>query len=105
VDEALFDGRPYQDPPCPVREVGAVLDAKAFHPRHSAPKRLRMLASAGRAPSAVCGRVPDRRVDQVLARSAWLRWRASRRGFSLRMAQRFGLAAAVLAAVGPRHCG
>jgi ABC-2 type transport system ATP-binding protein len=42
----LFDGLPYRELPCPVREVGAVLDAKAFHPRRSARDHLWMLAAA-----------------------------------------------------------
>jgi ABC-2 type transport system ATP-binding protein len=50
----LFDGRPYRDLPDPQRAVGAVLDARAFHPRRSARDHLLMLAAAGR--------VPDRRV-------------------------------------------
>ena len=97
----LFDGRPYRELACPVREVGAVLDARAFHPRRSARDHLRMLAAAGHARSAGWGRVPDRRVDQVLdlvglAPVA----RKPAGGFSLGMAQRLGLAAALLA--GPR---
>jgi ABC-2 type transport system ATP-binding protein len=87
----LFHGRPYRDLPCPVREVGAVLDARAFHPRRSARDHLRMLAAAG-------GRIPDRRVDQVLDQVG-LAPVAGRPagGFSLGMAQRLSLAAALLA--------
>jgi ABC-2 type transport system ATP-binding protein len=88
----LFDGRPYRELACPAREVGAVLDAKAFHPRRSARDHLRMLAAAGR------GRVPDGRVDQVLDLVGLAP--VARRpagGFSLGMAQRLGLAAALLA--------
>jgi ABC-2 type transport system ATP-binding protein len=62
----LFDGRPYQELACPVREVGAVLDARTFHPRRTARDHLRMLAAAGRAPGGTRGRASDRRVDQVL---------------------------------------
>jgi ABC-2 type transport system ATP-binding protein len=88
----LFDGRPYRELACPAREVGAVLDAKAFHPRRSARDHLRMLAAAGR------GRVPDGRVDQVLdlVGLAPVAHRPAG-GFSLGMAQRLGLAAALLA--------
>jgi ABC-type Fe3+/spermidine/putrescine transport system ATPase subunit len=43
---ALFDGRPYRDLPDPMRAVGAVLDARAFHPRRSARDHLLMLAAA-----------------------------------------------------------
>ena len=92
----LFDGRPYRDLASPVREVGAVLDARSFHPRRSARDHLRMLAAAGGR-----GRVPDRRVGQVLDQVG-LAGVADRPagGFSLGMGQRLGLAAALLG--GPR---
>jgi ABC-2 type transport system ATP-binding protein len=94
----LFDGRPYQELPCPVREVGAVLDAKAFHPRRSARDHLRMLAAAGRLPGGTRGHVPDRRVDQVLDLVGLAAVAGKPAGgFSLGMAQRLGLAAALLA--------
>jgi ABC-2 type transport system ATP-binding protein len=93
----LFDGRPYRDLPCPVREVGAVLDARSFHPRRSARDHLWMLAAAGRAPAGGRGRAPDRRVDQLLdlVGLAPVAGRPAG-GFSLGMAQRLGLAAALL---------
>ena len=86
----LFDGRPYQELACPMRVVGAMLEARALHPRRSARSHLRMLAAAAG--------VPDRRVDQVLDQVG-LSPVAHRRagGFSLGMAQRLGLAAALLA--------
>jgi ABC-2 type transport system ATP-binding protein len=67
-----------------------VLEARAFHPHRSARDHLRMLAAAAH--------VPDRRVDQVLD-EVGLAPVAHRRagGFSLGMAQRLGLAAALLA--------
>ena len=85
----LFDGRPYRELADPPREVGAVLDARAFHPRRSARDHLRMLAAGAG--------VPDRRVDDVLERVG-LGAVAHRPagGFSLGMAQRLGLAAALL---------
>jgi ABC-2 type transport system ATP-binding protein len=86
----LFDGRPYRELSCPMRVVGAVLEATAFHPRRSARDHLRMLAAAAR--------VPEGRVDQVLDQvglTPVARRRAG--GFSLGMAQRLGLAAALLA--------
>jgi ABC-2 type transport system ATP-binding protein len=86
----LFDGRPYRELACPMRVVGAVLEARALHPRRSARDHLRMLAAAAR--------VSDQRVDQVLDEvglSAVAHRRAG--GFSLGMAQRLGLAAALLA--------
>jgi ABC-2 type transport system ATP-binding protein len=85
----LFDGRRYRELVNPPREVGAVLDARAFHPRRSARDHLRMLAAAAG--------VADRRVDQVLDRvglGAVARKPAG--GYSLGMAQRLGLAAALL---------
>jgi ABC-2 type transport system ATP-binding protein len=86
----LFDGRPYRELPCPARAVGAVLDARTFHPRRGARDHLRMLAAAAG--------VGDRRVDQVLDQVglAAVAGRAAG-GFSLGMAQRLGLAAALLA--------
>ncbi|HEV8425809.1 MAG TPA: ATP-binding cassette domain-containing protein [Actinomycetes bacterium] len=86
----LFDGRPYRELACPMRVVGAMLEARALHPRRSARDHLRMLAAAAR--------VSDRRVDQVLDQVG-LTPVAHRRagGFSLGMTQRLGLAAALLA--------
>jgi ABC-2 type transport system ATP-binding protein len=85
----LFDGRPHRELPCPPRAVGAVLDARAFHPRRTASDHLLMLAAAAG--------VPDRRVDQVLDQVG-LAAAAGRAagGFSLGMAQRLALAAALL---------
>ena len=84
-----FEGRTYRELADPVREVGALLEAKAFHPSRSARNHLRMLA----APS----RIPDRRVDEVLD-LVGLTSVATKgpKGFSLGMGQRLGLAAALL---------
>jgi ABC-2 type transport system ATP-binding protein len=85
----LFDGRRYQELANPPREVGAVLDARAFHPRRSARDHLLMLAAAAG--------VANRRVDQVLdlvGLGAVAGKPAG--GYSLGMAQRLGLAAALL---------
>jgi ABC-2 type transport system ATP-binding protein len=91
----LFDGRPYRELANPLREVGAVLDARAFHPRRTARDHLRMLAASAR--------VPDRRVDELLDRVGVARVaRKPAGGFSLGMAQRLGLAAALLA--DPARC-
>jgi ABC-2 type transport system ATP-binding protein len=84
-----FAGKLYRDLSEPAREVGAMLEAKTFHPTRTARNHLRMLA----APS----RIPDRRVDEVLdivglgsvARKA-------PKSFSLGMSQRLGLAVALL---------
>jgi ABC-2 type transport system ATP-binding protein len=85
----LFDGRPYRELADPPRQVGAVLDAHAFHPRRSARDHLRMLAAGAG--------VADRRVDEVLE-LVGLDAVAGRPagGFSLGMAQRLGVAAALL---------
>jgi ABC-2 type transport system ATP-binding protein len=85
----LFGGLPYRELACPPRAVGAVLDARAFHPRRSARDHLRMLAAAAG--------VGDRRVDQVLGQAGLAPVaRQPVGGFSLGMAQRLGLAAALL---------
>lgn len=44
--QARINGRPYRDLPWPLHEVGALLEAKAIHPGHSAWAHLRMLAQA-----------------------------------------------------------
>jgi ABC-2 type transport system ATP-binding protein len=86
---ALFDGVPYARLPTPLRSVGALLEAKAVHPRRSARNHLRMVA--------VTNRLPVARVDEVLA-LVGLAEVAGRRagGFSLGMGQRLGLAVALL---------
>jgi len=84
-----FDGKPYRDLTDPVREVGALLEAKAFHPTRRARNHLRMLAAASR--------IPDRRVDEVLELVGLTSVaRKGPKGFSLGMGQRLGLAAALL---------
>jgi ABC-2 type transport system ATP-binding protein len=87
--KALIDGVPYHELRWPLRSVGAVLDARAFHPGRSARGHLRALAAAGG--------IPPRRVDEVLA-AVGLTEAASRRAgtFSLGMSQRLGIAAALL---------
>ena len=86
---ALFDGRPFRDIQRPMREVGAVLEAKAFHPTRSARNHLRMLAAAND--------IPRSRIDEVFELVGLTDVRnAKPRGFSLGMAQRLGLAQALL---------
>jgi ABC-2 type transport system ATP-binding protein len=84
-----FDGVLYRELHDPAREVGALLEAKAFHPTRSARNHLRMLA----APS----RISDRRVDEVLD-VVGLTSVAGKgpKSFSLGMSQRLGLAVALL---------
>jgi ABC-2 type transport system ATP-binding protein len=87
--EVLVAGRRYADHPAPMREVGALLDAKATHPGRSAVTHLRALA--------VTNGIGRGRVDEVLG-MVGLEEVADRRvgGFSLGMAQRLGIAAALL---------
>jgi ABC-2 type transport system ATP-binding protein len=82
-------GRRYRDLDAPLREVGALLDAKAVHGKRSARAHLRWLAEAGG--------IPRTRVDEVLA-EVGLAEVAGRKidGFSLGMSQRLGIAAALL---------
>ena len=87
-------GRSYHDLPFPLREVGALLEAKAFHPARSARAHLQALAASNAIPSA--------RVDQTLElvglSSAGRHGAANRKAgqLSLGMAQRLGIAAALL---------
>jgi ABC-2 type transport system ATP-binding protein len=84
-----FDDRRYRDMDNPLGEVGAVLDARSFHPTRTARNHLRMLAAAGRLPAA---RVPE--VLDLVGLTGVAGGRP--RGFSLGMAQRLSLAAALL---------
>lgn len=87
--EARFDGRRFRDIRNPMNEIGAVLEAKAFHPTRSARNHLRMLAAANR--------ISDSRVDEVLDIVGLSDVKKNKpKGFSLGMAQRLGLAQALL---------
>jgi ABC-2 type transport system ATP-binding protein len=55
---ALVNGRTYASVPCPMHEVGALLDAKDVHGGRTARNHLRALARSNG--------LPDRRVDEVL---------------------------------------
>jgi ABC-2 type transport system ATP-binding protein len=87
--EVLVAGRRYAEHPAPLREVGALLDARATHPGRSAAAHLRALAATHG--------IPRARVEDVLG-LVGLGDVAGRRvgGFSLGMAQRLGIAAALL---------
>jgi ABC-2 type transport system ATP-binding protein len=86
---ALIGGRPYAELPWPLREVGGLLDAKAFHPSRTARNHLRWLALANR--------IPLRRVDEVLDQVGLTSVAGRRAGkFSLGMSQRLGIAATLL---------
>jgi ABC-2 type transport system ATP-binding protein len=82
-------GRSYRDLPAPMREVGALLDAKAVHGGRRARDHLLCLAQSNG--------IPRSRVDEVL-RVVGLEGVARRRakGFSLGMSQRLGIASALL---------
>jgi ABC-2 type transport system ATP-binding protein len=83
------DGRSYRDLPAPMREVGALLDAKGLHGGRRAYDHLLCLAQSNG--------IPRSRVDEVL-RVVGLEDVAKRRtkGFSLGMGQRLGIASALL---------
>jgi ABC-2 type transport system ATP-binding protein len=87
--QVRIGGRGYRDLRWPLREVGALLEAKAFHPGRTARAHLRSLAASND--------IPRSRVDEVLG-LVGLSGAAGRRAgtFSLGMAQRLGIAAALL---------
>lgn len=83
------NGKAYDRHPAPLREVGALLEAKAVHTGRSAYNHLLALA--------LTTGIPRRRVDEVLDLVGLTD--VSRRrvgGFSLGMGQRLGVAAAML---------
>jgi ABC-type transport system involved in cytochrome c biogenesis ATPase subunit len=86
---ALIGGVPYRSLATPSRTVGAVLEARSFHPGRSARAHLLALAAGGG--------IPRRRVAEVLS-LVGLSGVATRRAgtFSLGMGQRLGIAAALL---------
>ncbi|MFI6938174.1 ABC transporter ATP-binding protein [Streptomyces sp. NPDC050418] len=87
--EALVHGRPYAELAWPLREVGALLEARAYHPGRSAYRHLAALAAGGG--------IPRRRVDEVLSTVGLTEVAHKRAGtFSLGMSQRLGIAAALL---------
>jgi ABC-2 type transport system ATP-binding protein len=87
--QVLVGGRRYAELRHPLREVGALLDAKALHPGRSAGKHLLALArSNGIAAS---------RVEEALATVGLSDVAGKRAGqFSLGMGQRLGIAGALL---------
>ncbi len=86
---SAINGRSYVEHPAPAQEIGVLLDAGARHPGRSARDHLIALASTHR--------ISTGRVDEVLD-LVGLTEVAGRRsgGFSLGMAQRLGIAAALL---------
>ena len=86
---ATINGKNYVDLKSPLREVGALLDAKAVHPGRSARNHLRALAASNK--------IKMSRVDEVLefvGISSVANKKVS--GFSLGMSQRLGIAGALL---------
>jgi ABC-2 type transport system ATP-binding protein len=83
------NGQSYRDLRWPLREVGALLEARAFHPGRTARSHLTALAASND--------LPRRRVNDVLEITG-METAADRRAgkFSLGMAQRLGIAAALL---------
>jgi ABC-2 type transport system ATP-binding protein len=84
-----IDGHRYVEHERPLRQIGALLDAKAVHPGRSAYHHLLALAQTNG--------IPPRRVPEVLelvGLEEVARQRAG--GFSLGMGQRLGIAAALL---------
>jgi ABC-2 type transport system ATP-binding protein len=83
------DGKSYHDMAYPMREVGALLDAKAVHGGRSAYNHLLCLAQTNS--------LPKRRVDDVLELVGLSDVAKKRsKGFSLGMSQRLGIAATML---------
>jgi ABC-2 type transport system ATP-binding protein len=83
------NGKPFGQLAYPMREVGALLDAKAVHGGRSAYNHLLCLAETNG--------LPRHRVDQVLALVGLSEVARKRsKGFSLGMGQRLGIAAALL---------
>jgi len=83
------NGQPFERLAYPMREVGALLDAKAVHGGRSAYNHLLCLAETNN--------LPRRRVDEALALVGLNEVARKRsKGFSLGMGQRLGIAAALL---------
>ena len=83
------DGKSYHDMSYPMREVGALLEAKAVHGGRSAYNHLLCLAQTNS--------LPKRRVGEVLELVGLTEVAKKRsKGFSLGMSQRLGIAATLL---------
>jgi ABC-2 type transport system ATP-binding protein len=86
---ASVNGQAYAQLRWPLREVGALLDAKAFHPGRSAYDHLWGLA--------LTNGIPRTRIDEVLDMVGLAEVAQQRAGkYSLGMGQRLGIAAALL---------
>ena len=87
--QVTVGGKPNRDLPAPLREVGALIDAKAIHPSRTAYHHLLGLAQSNA--------IPTSRIHEVLA-LVGMETVAGKRvgGFSLGMGQRLGIAGALL---------
>jgi ABC-2 type transport system ATP-binding protein len=86
----LFNGRPLREHPHATQVVGTHLDARPFLPGRTARDHLRMLAADAN--------LPQTRIDEVLELVGLTTVAHKRpKDFSLGMAQRLGLAGAILA--------
>lgn len=84
------NGRRYAELETPLREIGALIDAKGVHPRRSARTHLRAIAATHG--------ISDARVDEVIELTGLTQVaRKMAGGFSLGMGQRLGIAGALLA--------
>jgi ABC-2 type transport system ATP-binding protein len=84
-----INGKQFRDLRWPLREVGALLEAKAFHPGRTARSHLTALAASNG--------IPRQRVNDVLEITGMEKAAGRRAGkFSLGMSQRLGIAAAML---------
>ncbi len=87
--QAMVNGRRYTELPWPLREVGSLLEAKAFHPGRSGFHHLLALAQTND--------IPRSRVEEVLDMAGLTNVARKRAGtFSLGMGQRLGIAVALL---------
>src|ERR1017187_2151843 len=87
--QATVNGTRYAELRDPLREVGALLDAKAVHPGRTARNHLRSLAASNQ--------IKKSRVEEAL-QFAGISSVANKKvgGYSLGMSQRLGIAAALL---------
>ena len=87
--QARINGHRYRELAWPLREVGALLEARAFHPGRIARAHLEALAAGNG--------IPRSRVEEVLGLVGLAEAAGRRAGrFSLGMGQRLGIAAALL---------
>jgi ABC-2 type transport system ATP-binding protein len=87
--DATIHGQHFHDLRWPLREVGALLEAKAIHPGRSARAHLTMLAQTNH--------IPPSRVETLIDMVGLSDVASKRAGkFSLGMGQRLGIAAALL---------